>query len=139
MDRIKKVEDTAPETAEEVKKDEVVPVVAEQTLPTDNRIWWRKVGGGSLRIGKRIIKPNEKFQASPEDIKPAFRDLVVPLEDVPEIAGNKVPTVIKSEYKLQPRGKSNTWFDVVDKNGKVLNDKGMQKDKAEKLIKDLES
>ena len=53
-------------------------------------IRWRKEGGGSFRTkinGKdRIIKPGETFRALPEEIPLAFRDVVVPLDKVPEAA-----------------------------------------------------
>ena len=39
-------------------------------------LMWRKLGGGSMRLGNRIIKPNERFSATVEEIPESFRDLV---------------------------------------------------------------
>lgn len=102
----------------------------------DGRIWYRKVGGGSLRLPNKIIKPGEKFRARPEDIPRAFRDLCIPMENVKEAPVKKIE-VVESVYKLQPRGTNKQWWDVVDANGKVMNEKAMKKDIAEKLISDL--
>jgi len=128
-----------PEIIEE-KKEEVKEEVIIQN-PDEVKIRFRKVGGGSLRLGNRIIKPGQVFTAAPKDIPKAFRDLVVavggnfdfakPAPLPPPVVGKK-PT-----YKLQPRGESKTLFDVVDAQGKVLNDKGLKKEIAEQLIEDL--
>jgi hypothetical protein len=44
---------------------------------------------------------------------------------------------VKSVYEIQPRGKSKSLFDVVDGNGKVLNEAPLAKALAEKLVNDL--
>jgi len=104
-------------------------------------IKWKKVGGGSLRFKGRIIKPNQIFKASANEIPPGFRDQVLPLEAIPgDVSAPGPPAVdakpVEVEYKLKSRG-SGGWYDVVDKNGKALNEKALKKDIAEKLVKDL--
>lgn len=113
---------------------------AQDTTETDGKVWYKKIGGGSLRIGGKIVKPGEKFRATPESIPKGFRDLLIPLEggsfeEVEKKQAVKLD-ITKSTYKLVKREKS-AWFDVVDANGKVLNEKGMKKEIAEKLISDL--
>ena len=113
-------------------------------------IRWKKVGGGSLRFKGRIIKPNQKFKASLEQIPVAFRDVVIPLESIPgdvTVPGKPVPEIkaVEVEYKLKPRGDGPTlkkrgggpWYDVVDPDDEVFNEKALKKDAAEKLIEDL--
>ena len=104
---------------------------------------WKKVGGGSLRIGKRIIKPGQVFEAWPDEISPAFRNMVIPQsgdasfrEDAPK--GVSVVSGVKPVYTLQPHGKSLFLFDIVDGAGKILNEKSLKKEVAEKLIQDLQ-
>jgi len=98
-------------------------------------IRWVKQGGGSLRIKGRIIKPGQRFDARLEDIPEAFRDVCIPLDKfVPEPEENLV--AVGTEYKLKQRGTS-TWYDVVDGNGKVLNEKAMRRTEALELIKVL--
>ena len=110
-------------------------------IGTEKVIRWKKIGGGSLRFKGRIIKPGETFKAAANEIPTGFRDVVIPLDSIPgeaPIPGKPAP-VIKAdvvEYKLKSRG-SGGWFDVVDINGKVLNEKALKKDVAEKLIADL--
>ena len=104
-------------------------------------ITWKKVGGGSLRFNGQIIKPGQTFKARDSEISPTFRDVIIPLEAIPGVAPApgrpvEVITADKVEYKLKARG-TGGWYDVVDVNGKVLNQAGMRKETAEKLIKDL--
>ena len=102
----------------------------------DGSIMWRKIGGGGFRLRGRIIKPNQTFRATPDEIPKGFRDLVIPLEHI--VKKEEPPLIItEAVYRLEPRGKSKSLFDVVDKNGKVLNEKALFKDKAEELIKQI--
>ena len=102
----------------------------------DGSIMWKKVGGGSLRLNGKIIKPGQTFRAHPDAIPEAFKDLIIPLEKV--IAKDEPPIVVnKATYNIVSRGKSKTWFDVVDGNGKILNEKALSKETAQKLIDDI--
>ena len=109
---------------------------------------WRKLGGGSLRIGKQIIKPGQIFAAFPDEISVAFRKMVEP------VSGNAVfteksavssPTpanVVKPVYEVRPRkgytmepkGKSSLWFNVLNGKGELVSEKVLKKAEAEKLI-----
>lgn len=101
---------------------------------------YKKVGGGSLRFKGQIIKPGQVFLARPEDIKPGWRDLVLPLDgqEVPK-SGTATPQVKAKlpEYKKVPRGKSTLWFDVVGPTNKPINGKALKSDEADELIADL--
>jgi hypothetical protein len=110
---------------------------------------WKKLGGGSLRIGNRIIKPNEEFYALPEEISPAFRSMVKPIsgdatfkkvaavDKVPEDAP-KEKDIVKTGFEMVPHGQSASWFDVVNTaTGKLVNEKAMHKEVATKLLADL--
>jgi len=138
------VEETFEKLTEEPVVEEKQEEVKEEVIiqnPDEMKVRFKKVGGGSLRLGNRIIKPGQVFVAAPKDIPKAFRDLVVPVSGnfdfnkptppAPPVKGKK------PAYTLQPRGASKTLFDVVDEQGKVLNDKGLKKEVAEKLIEDL--
>lgn len=114
---------------------------------TDGKIWWKKTGGGSLRFNHKIIKPNERFKARPDEIPASFRDVIIPLEDLGDVEKQAAPVeAVKTEYTIKPRGKSKSLFDVVypagkEENGetiwKSINEKPLTKDIAEKLVKDL--
>lgn len=115
---------------------------AQATTETDGKVWYKKIGGGSLRINGKIIKPGEKFRATPESIPKGFRDLLIPLgggsfEEVEQKQQQVKLDITKSAYKVVNRGKSALWFDVVDSNEKVINEKALKKDVAEKLASDL--
>jgi hypothetical protein len=100
-------------------------------------IRWKKVGGGHFMFNGRIIKPGQVFTAREDQISKNFRDLCVPLDELPSAAPPPPLEIVKLVYTVQPRGKSNTWYDVVDARGKVVNEKGMAKEKAEALAHDL--
>jgi hypothetical protein len=107
------------------------------------KIRWRKTGGGSLRIrldGKdRIIKPGQKFSARVEDIPEAFRDTVLPLDEgeYKEVVGKseKVEGAVKPEYFAQHRGGG--WYNIVDANGKKVNEGALKREEAEAMIAKL--
>lgn len=109
-------------------------------ISTPEKIRWQKIGGGSLRLTidgkKHIIKPNEKFKAGLNEVPQAFRDRIIPLDDLPGKAPAPVITGVETVYVLKQRGKGG-WYDVVDLNGKVLNEKALKKEVAEKLVQDL--
>jgi hypothetical protein len=110
----------------------------ENATKTDGKIRYKKIGGGSLRMHRKIIKPGEIFMAYPADIKEGWKNVVVPLDTVPVSEAKKEVVNPKvTAYKLQPRGKSKLWFDVVGPNGKILNDKALKKVTANQLINDL--
>ena len=121
----------------------------------DGTILWKKVGGGSFRMPGKIIKPGQKFRARPDQIPAGFRDVVIPLEKIPDgkdIKEEQVPENIpgiQAKYKLNKRPKKD-WtkddngdevilYDIVDIAGKTINGKSkpLTKDIAESLINDL--
>ena len=102
----------------------------------DEVIRWKKVGGGVFYFKNRMIKPGQVFSARPSEISKAFLDVIKPLD---EIKVDVPPPVIvtPTNYIVKPRGKSKTWFDVVDSKDKPVNEKALSKEQAEKLAKDL--
>lgn len=100
-----------------------------------SKITWKKLGGGSFRLASgKIIKPNQVFEAYPEDIPVAFRDRVVPVnpDDLPQ----EYPLeVVKANYQVI--FKSPGWYDVVDGNGKVVNEKRLRSEDAKRLVEQL--
>jgi len=117
-----------------------------EDIKVESKPRWQKIGGGSLRIGNKIIKPNEKFEAYPEDISPSFRKFVIPLSGdatflplaTKEKENVETPKEItKPTFEVVPHGKSLFLFDVVSNTGKVMNEKSLKKDVAEALVADL--
>ena len=113
-------------------------------------IRFKKVGGGSLRGTfngvKQIIKPGQTFKALPSEIPVNFRDVVIALDSLPDVVPAEiiVKAAVKPVYKLKLRKAADSaesdaedLYDVVNKAGKSLNDKGLDKETAEKLIQDL--
>jgi hypothetical protein len=102
------------------------------------QIWWRKIGGGSFRIHGKIIKPNEKFKAASSEIPKAFRNVVIPLENIPEVSQPSkavVPGKIPI-YQLKQKERAG-WFDIVNEHGKAINEKPLKEEDAVQLLNDL--
>lgn len=97
------------------------------------------MGGGGLHLNGKVIKPNQVFSARPSQIPKAFRDVCLALDEIKVVEPLPIPiSVVKTTYTVVPRGKSRSLFDVVDGNGKVLNEKVLTRDVAEQLVRDLE-
>lgn len=121
--------------------------VTPSTEAPSGKIWWKKVGGGTLRFNNRIYKPNEKFLARPDQIPAAHRDVIIPLEEVPGESTNTTPVkVVNPAYEIRPRGKSTSQFDVwmqvgTDEDGepswKRMTEKPLSRKIAESMVEDL--
>lgn len=92
---------------------------------------WRKKEGATFRLGNgKKVKPNEVFRAYPSEIPPAFRDLFELLEG----DENAVERVITAPSKFVIGVREDGLFDVVDPDGKCINDVPLGKEDAEKLL-----
>ncbi len=138
MERTKKNE-KPPENEPEVPETPEVPESKEEPIPVDPDpiITWKKTGGGSLRLAKRLIPPGATFKARVSEIPKGFRDVVIPMELIPEAQQVTVPPV-KSAFQVVPRGKSKSMFDIIGANGKRMNEQPLTKAVAERLKADLE-
>ncbi|TSA08014.1 MAG: hypothetical protein D4R73_09160 [Deltaproteobacteria bacterium] len=94
---------------------------------------WKLLSNKSFRmVSGRIIKPNQVFEATEEEIPKAFRDLIVPMTPVPE---EPALEVAPGGYSIMSRGPG--WYDVVDAHGKVVNEGALRQADAQKLLGDL--
>jgi hypothetical protein len=103
---------------------------------------WKKIGGGSLRLQKRIIKPGQIFEAYEEDIPASFRKLVICLsDDVLAVAtAKKLEEAKKPEILYEIKERSKGWFDIVNiETGKKVNERGLRDAEAKDLLKTLKS
>ena len=136
-----------------VKKEEVkgtdlakAPGEVQEEPKVDRRILYVKIGGGSARLVingvMRILKPDEKFRALPEEIPSTFKNVIVPLnrdEEAAIIQAKKAvvkPSPITISYSVQPR-EGTEGFDVVNSTGKVINEDPLTEEEATKLKNDL--
>lgn len=123
---------------EEVNPDTKVERVK---IDTDAPIRWQKIGGGSFFLGRRRIKPNEKFKARPSEIPAMFRDSVIPLDEIPEKEAELLVEGIKTVYTLESvevEGEEAPLFNVVNQSGKKINEKPLTKEIAESFLNDLQ-
>src|SRR5574343_677517 len=105
----------------ELKEEEAKELVELYPL-APKPIRWKTIGNGSFILNNRHIKPGQTFMATVEEIPKAFRDVVVPVEGLPE---DPLLNVKKSSnYSIVEIEGTNTW-NIVDGHGKVLNEKPM--------------
>ena len=105
---------------------------------------FKKIGGGTFRLGNNIIKPGQTFWAFPDEIPEGFRDVVIALEGnivfEKEKKGKEKPLEDVKAKELVFTAKQregSQWWDIFDSQNKKVNDKGLTKEKAEKFIEDL--
>lgn len=131
------------ERTRKVNKNEIPIQSVKLVTMEEEKFRWQKLGGGSLRLKGQIIKPGQVFMAAESEIPRAFRNQVKALDTLPSVV--KLPSevnVVKSTYTIQssekskivPHGKSRAWFDIVNSEGVVLNEKGLSKGDAENLL-----
>lgn len=93
---------------------------------------WRKTGGGSFRMANgRIIKKNQVFHAAPDQIPESFRNVVVPVDGVEE----KPVEIVDPSYTIESGTPG--YYNVVDTNGKKMNEKQLRQDAAQEMVEAL--
>jgi len=113
---------------------------SKKEVDSTTKIKWKKAQkSGSFRMGNgRIIKSGQVFLASLDEIPEGFRDVIFPVDaaaftkaqDVQE----KGPAV---ELDYFVKHIASGWYDVVDSNDKVQNEKKLRKADAEELLNSL--
>lgn len=125
------LEEIVPIELKDELKDEEAKELVELDPLAPKPIRWKKIGNGSFIHNNRYIKPGQIFTATVEEIPTAFRDLIIPLEKLPE---DKLLSAKKSSnYTLVEIEGTNTW-NIVDSQGKIFNEKPMARLEAEKLL-----
>jgi len=105
----------------------------------DGKIQWRKLGGGSFKLGSKIIKPNQVFLARPEEIPSAFRDTVVPTDGSTEIPKKEeILPKVESATKFEVRERAIGWYDVINAvTEQVMNESALRHGEAVELKESL--
>jgi hypothetical protein len=121
---------------QEIQVEEPIPVEQPTeplpTVPVKTLIRWKKVGGGAFVLNNRYIKPGQVFTAFIDDIPAQFRDVIIPLDETSEI--DPLVQHVPSLYTLE---EAEGGWNILDSFGKVLNEKILTKDIAERILKTL--
>jgi hypothetical protein len=98
-------------------------------------IWWQKKGRGTMHLQDgRKIEGGDKFQATEAEVN-GLENWLIPLET--KLSEKKTEVIgIKPQFFLRQRG---AWWDVVDNEGKVINENALRKTQAEGLKQELEN
>lgn len=129
-----------PAPEEQVVDNDFVEPVEEQEIE------YVKVGRGSLRLQRRvwvgsqkvtkssIIKPNQHFWARPSEVPEGFADTVRPVQSLPP---EPPLEPVAPGYEMKPREDNPDLWDVVDKQGKVMNERPLTRPDAVELMQAL--
>ena len=126
-----------------MERRKVVNEAIKTTTPQLNnqKLRWQKVGGGSLRLVlsgvKKIIKPNEKFEAYLDEIPKAFKDQIIPLQPLPESVTAPVVKAVPVVYTIEPIDSEGLLFNIIDSQGKVFNENPLDEETAKQFVKDI--
>ena len=128
MERKKKIEEDTIAVPEQQEEQEVEFV---------------KTGRGSLRFNRRvylgsqknekgsIIKPNQHFWARPSEIPQTFKDVVNPVHALPP---EPPLEVVEPGYDMKPNADNANKWDVVDRQGKIMNEQPLSQGDAVELV-----
>ncbi len=107
-----------------------------------NKTKYKKLGGGNFRLSNgKIIKPNQVFWAYPKEISPAFKKLVIEMEDPkkePEET-NDENIITKKDFGYALKHEGAGWFSIIDANGKKITETKMRRKDAEEALSKLNS
>lgn len=98
---------------------------------------WKKIGGGPLILNNRYIKPGQVFYAFEYEIPKAFRDVVVELPFDGDGEKVKITSDVKLKKEFSLKHKGGGRYDIVDSEGKVLNETAMKKEEATEFLNTL--
>lgn len=107
-----------------------------------------KNGKGMLRLKDgQVIKGGEEFIANPDDIPEAFRDTITLLNQPKQtkktfketgVVEDKKPVYKKVQVRPEVGDeKGLPLFNIVDKQGKVVNEEPVSEEDADQLLKEL--
>lgn len=101
----------------------------------------------SKKIQKKAIKNGDEFWAFPYDIPESFKDTIIPIDESHLTAKSEDTSVEEDQLQKEAKDVLVTymieqasgpgWFNVVDSNGKQLNEKALRKTDAETMVKQL--
>ena len=135
VEEIKVEEKVEVKEAEPVKEEKIELPSAKSNEPAMFRM--KKIGGGGLHLHNRIIKPGQVFIGRIEEIPKVFMNTILVMEQVsgPVKKGVQFSKAPKPIYTKQIT--KNGLFNIVDKNGKILNEQPMTEKDADDTIRKL--
>jgi hypothetical protein len=115
-------------------------VAIETQVEAETRKTWKKVGGGSSYLSLdgriRIIKPGEHFMAYEHEIPQSFRDTII-CTSKEGITKPIIKNVVTAYKKV--KGDEEGLFNIVNGNGKLMNEKPLTEEVAEQFLTSLTS
>lgn len=125
-----------PSVSEELKEEPniVLPEIKGDAEDEEELMRFRKIGGGTFRMASgKIIKPNQVFTAKASEIPQGARKFVIALSGSFEEA----ETPKRADLKYSLRVRSPGWYDIVDGEGKVINETALREAQAREMLKSL--
>ena len=99
----------------------------------EKKVFYQKIGGGSLRLKNKIIKPGEKFWEYPGNIPESFKDRLIILDE----SKKAKPKIVSEKRKYYKKHIGGGRYDIFDENGKKINEESLKKVEADKILENL--
>ena len=97
------------------------------------KLVWKNIGTGTFKFQGKYIYPGQEFEALDKDVPKGARDIIVRIEGVTEQMKKDIPNQAEP-YMMRMAG---AWYNVYDKLGNQINEKGVRKSDAEKILAKL--
>ena len=108
---------------------------------------WRMIGASSYLWNRRMwVKPGQLFTAYEKDMPTELRRMVVPV--LPEVKPRDVVPEVKEEkpaeqtkpvaYRMRSRN-AGEYYDILDSNGKKVNEQKLSEEEAVAMLNSLKS
>jgi hypothetical protein len=116
-------------------------LIMERTInPDEGKILWKKTDGTFRLPDRRLVRKGDTFWARLEDIPIPFRDTIVPVTQEGADQVNGIPAekieAVETVYTKLKRDNGN-WWDIIDKQGKVVNEKALREEQADDYLNAL--
>lgn len=112
-----------------------LPVTSKVPKEDDPLIKWTVRSGKFTSKSGKTYKAGKNFMARPSEVPKAFRDIVRPLEALPDETGEKTLPAVENAYELEERADGQ--FNIVDAQGRAMNQKPLTKAEAKAILDKL--
>lgn len=110
-----------------------------RSTKTQEKFYWVRTTAGNVYVNDERHTKGEVFIADPADVPKGALDVVKRCNKDGSLHQEPVKKAKSQTYEMQSRGKSKTWWDVLDGNGKRINDRALSKKDAAMLLKELQN
>ena len=114
------------------KTEEVAEVVQPAAVKSAEVKWVNNGGAFYTKSGARV-DPGATFFAKPDDVPQAFRDVIKPVDPGAVEIEEKPKKSVPIDFRMKRRG-GTQFYDIVDGDGKRINEKDLAEQEAKTVL-----